>query len=101
MAALADTGIEMHLIAARALGLFVNPGEQLAGETLATGGRDGGQVVDVEVPPPAQAGSEPETGYSRRFNTVVGYHAHQPVAAGPLNRIDLLDEVLQVGEARS
>lgn len=101
MAVLADSGIEMHLAAAQALGLVVNPGEQLAGETLATGGRHGGEIVDVEVPPPAKAGTKPETGDSQRFKTVAGYHTDQPVAAGSLNGVDLLDELLQAGKARS
>jgi hypothetical protein len=91
----ADAGVEMHLAAAQALSLGVNPPEQFAGEASLAGGGHGGQVVDVYMPSPAQAGTEPEAGDGHCVGAIIWQHTHQPVASRPLNTVDLLDEVLQ------
>jgi hypothetical protein len=100
----ADAGVEMHLAAAQALSLGVNPPEQFAGEASSAGGGHGGQVVDVYMPSPAQAGTEPEAGDGHCVGAIIWQHTHQPVASRPLNTVDLLDEVLQaswLGPAKS
>jgi hypothetical protein len=91
----------MHLIAAQALSFGVNLPEQFAGEAPSASGGHGGQVIDIDMASPAQAGAEPETGDGHRVGAILWQHTHQPVAGRPLNTVDLLNEVIQTGQASS
>jgi hypothetical protein len=91
----------MYLLATKALGLLVDPGEQLGGETLCAGGRDGRQVVDVEMSSPRQAGALSEANDGESITIFVGQDRNEPVTGGPLDLVDLLDEVVPAGEAGS
>ena len=75
-----DAGVEMHLVAAQTLSFGVNPLKQFAGEASPASGRHSGQIVNVYMPSPAQAGAEPEAGDGHRVGAIIWQYAHQPIA---------------------
>jgi hypothetical protein len=89
-----NSGVEVELIAALPAGLPLEPFEQHPPAAPATAVGPHDQVVDVQVPPPRQGVTDPETGGSGGLLIPIDERAHQAVALGSLRRVDPIDHLV-------
>ena len=96
-----DARVEMNLLTAEAQGLLAQPVQQGSGMPLVPSGRNGRQVVDIQVPTPSQvvAGAKPR--YCNGRGVVVLDRSDDAVPDSTLNCVDLLNECLPVDETRA
>ncbi len=96
-----DARVEMNLLTAEAQGLLAQPVQQGSSMPLMPGGRNGRQVVDIQVPPPSQvvAGAKPR--YRNGRSLLALDRRDDAVPDSTLNGVDLLNECPPVDETRA
>lgn len=82
----------MYCAAVEPLGLSVKPRQQRPRVSLLPGGRQCGEVVDVEMVAPGKVFSDAEASHGECGRGIAGYGTDQTVTAAPLSLVHLPHE---------